>query len=112
MQRPEQQQTAALGFYPPLCTSVAACGPIVLNYCFSPATESRPDRSGKAVAHFSSSPSLLDQPDGGARTLPPGMKLKVTVQELFLCVLPVFTAQEHSPPPNVVGFELTLEKHD
>ncbi|KAL8173931.1 UNVERIFIED_CONTAM: hypothetical protein K2H54_034889 [Gekko kuhli] len=39
-------------------------------------SESRPDRSGKAAAHFSSSPSLLDQQDGGSRTLPPGMKLK------------------------------------
>ncbi|XP_077161863.1 uncharacterized protein C8orf58 homolog isoform X2 [Paroedura picta] len=39
-------------------------------------SESRPDRSGKTVAHFSSSPSLLDQPDGGSCTLPPGMKLK------------------------------------
>nr|XP_056716765.1 uncharacterized protein C8orf58 homolog [Euleptes europaea] len=38
--------------------------------------ESRPDSSGKAAAHFSSSPSLIDQPDGGRCTLPPGMKLK------------------------------------
>ncbi|XP_054854337.1 uncharacterized protein C8orf58 homolog [Eublepharis macularius] len=39
-------------------------------------SENRPDCSRKAVAHFSSSPSLLDQPDGSSCTLPPGMKLK------------------------------------
>ncbi|XP_060106805.1 uncharacterized protein C8orf58 homolog isoform X1 [Heteronotia binoei] len=39
-------------------------------------SESKPDQSGKAAARFSSSPNLLDQPDGGSRTLPPGMKLK------------------------------------
>ncbi|XP_015269672.1 PREDICTED: uncharacterized protein C8orf58 homolog [Gekko japonicus] len=39
-------------------------------------SESRPDRSGKTAAYFSSSPSLLDQQDGGSCTLPPGMKLK------------------------------------
>ncbi|XP_048367937.1 uncharacterized protein C8orf58 homolog [Sphaerodactylus townsendi] len=38
--------------------------------------ENRPESSEKATAHFSSSPSLIDQPDGGSCTLPPGMKLK------------------------------------
>lgn len=36
----------------------------------------KPDRPRTATAHFASSPSLLDEPDGGSQTLPPGMKLK------------------------------------
>ncbi|XP_066495750.1 uncharacterized protein C8orf58 homolog [Tiliqua scincoides] len=36
----------------------------------------KPDGPRTAVAHSASSPSLLDQPDGGSQTLPSGMKLK------------------------------------
>ncbi|KAH0623133.1 hypothetical protein JD844_031123 [Phrynosoma platyrhinos] len=34
------------------------------------------DGSRKSAAHFASSPSLLDQLDGGSRTLPAGIKIK------------------------------------
>ncbi|XP_042331130.1 uncharacterized protein C8orf58 homolog [Sceloporus undulatus] len=36
----------------------------------------RPDCPRKSAAHFASSPSLLDQLDGGSRTLPVGIKIK------------------------------------
>ncbi|XP_044293427.1 uncharacterized protein C8orf58 homolog isoform X1 [Varanus komodoensis] len=34
------------------------------------------DYSRKTASHFASSPSLMDQQDGGVHTLPPGMKFK------------------------------------
>ncbi|XP_053125446.1 uncharacterized protein C8orf58 homolog isoform X2 [Hemicordylus capensis] len=39
-------------------------------------TGNKLDCSRKAAAHSASEPNLLDQPDGGSRTLPSGMKLK------------------------------------